>query len=136
MHSRLILQLIRSHGVSPSTDHRSAIDYFSTGQTTGVQISSKAQDGHAENDNREDCEMENADSVVSKKRKQKQVKADVKMKKKKPNRDKLDVDGTVAAVFLRTKTISRDLFASRQYWFIGKSTFKSIRYLYYSYNIG
>lgn len=109
IHPRLILQLIRSHGANPSADHLSAIDYFSAGQTTGVQISSKAQDGNAENDDLEDCEMENADSVASRKRKQKQVKTDVKMKKKKSNRDKMDVDGNGAAVFLRTKTSYRDL---------------------------
>lgn len=115
----LILQAIRSHGVNRSTDHLSAIDYFSTGQTNGAQISSNAQDCNAEND-QEDCEMENADSVVRGKRKQKNVKRDLKMKKKKSQRDQMDVDGNGAAVFLLTKTICRELFHSRQYWLIRK----------------
>lgn len=103
--SWLILQVIRSHGVNPSTDHLSAIDYFSTGKTNGAQISSNAQDCNAENDDQEDCEMENTDSVVRGKRKQKHVKRDVKMKKKKSKGDQMDVDGNGAAVLLHTKTI-------------------------------
>lgn len=116
----LILQVIRSHGVNPSTDRLSGIDYFSTGQTNGAQISSNAQDCNAENDDQEDCEMENADSVVRGKRKQKHVKRDVKMEKKKSKRDQMDVDGNGAAVFLRTKTIYRELFDARKYWLIRK----------------
>lgn len=113
--SWLILQVIRSHGVNPSTDHLSAIDYFSTGQTNGAQISSNAQGCNAAKDEQEACEVEEDDSVGRRKRKQKHVKRDVKMKKKKSERGQLDVDGHGAAVFLHNKTAYRKLFDSRQY---------------------
>uniref|UniRef100_H3CX99 Probable ATP-dependent RNA helicase DDX52 n=1 Tax=Tetraodon nigroviridis TaxID=99883 RepID=H3CX99_TETNG len=67
-------KVIRSHGVNPSTDHLSAIDYFSSGPTNGAQISS-----NAENDRLEECEMESADSGVKGKRKLKHVKRDGKI---------------------------------------------------------
>ncbi|CAG00514.1 unnamed protein product, partial [Tetraodon nigroviridis] len=79
---------VRSHGVNPSTDHLSAIDYFSSGPTNGAQISS-----NAENDRLEECEMESADSGVKGKRKLKHVKRDGKINKKKSKRDQMDVDG-------------------------------------------
>lgn len=114
-----ILQVIRSHGVNPSTDQLSAIDYFSTGQTNGAQISSNAQRCNGENDDQVDCEMENAASGVKGKRKLKHVKRDVKMKKKKSKKDQMDVGGNYT--FLDTKTFYRECLDSRQYWLIRRS---------------
>lgn len=98
--SWLILQVIRSRGVNPSTDRLSAIDYFGTGQTNGAQIDSNAQEYNSEKDDEQECEMENVDSLSRGKRKKKHVERDVKMKKKKSKRDQMDVEGNDEVLFL------------------------------------
>eukprot|EP00066_Takifugu_rubripes_P020660 XP_011609926.1 PREDICTED: probable ATP-dependent RNA helicase DDX52 [Takifugu rubripes] len=79
----------RSRGINPSADRLSAIDYFGAGQTNGAQISSNPHDSNEEN-HEEDCEMENADWAARGKRKQKHAERDVKIKKKKSQKEQLD----------------------------------------------
>lgn len=53
--------------------------------------------------------MENADWAARGKRKQKHAERDVKMKKKKSQKEHLDADGNDAALFLHTETAKQCL---------------------------
>lgn len=95
-YSCLILQIVKSHEADASIDRLSAIDYFGTVQTNRGQSSSKVLDDD-DVDDKEEYEVESADSALRVKRKQKHVETDVRTKKKKTKSNKVDMEGKIVA---------------------------------------